>query len=111
MGIWPKREALLFCCFAFATAWIITAVGRFLDVVGLKARSKLQSAGVFGIIAVLVFFGVGLVVATGSFADNANAIRVCTEYAEQPESAAYKAAPCQRLYERRAERARRYMGE
>ena len=109
--MWQNRDYPLLLCLTFAAGWIILAIARFLDVVGVRTKTWVQKSGLLAIVFLLVCVGIGLLLATASYADNANAVRICSEFADKPNSAAHKASACQRIYKLRAERHRRLMGE
>ena len=90
-----------------ALLWYWLAVARAGQVAEFKSdtrrrRSLLAAGGL-----ALLFLGMGIVYAMGSFSDNRRYIQICTDYADKPGSGVFRDEACQRLYRQRVDFAER----
>lgn len=108
---WMTRDVVLRVGVIFSLVWMGLAIVRFMLVARFEDKTKLQTALSLMVIAVLVFVGLGLIIAVAKTADNANAVRVCSAYADAHEHMLHNHPVCQRLYEDREGRTKGYVGD
>lgn len=110
-GAWQNKGLIFGTIVSFSILWIGISILRFLDVVEARTKGFLQSMKAFFAVTILVSAGIGLLVLTASYADNAKIVRICNDYRSLPSSAAYNDALCQKLYKARADKERIYLGQ
>lgn len=110
-GAWQNKDLVLGTTVGFAIIWIAISILRFLDVVQAPTSGFRQTIKAWFAVTILVALGVGLVLQTASYADNAKIVAICSDYRSLPNSAAHNDELCQKLYKDRADKERSYMGQ
>lgn len=101
MGIMLHKGSLLAVAVLLAFLWFYLSVRRAYEVAGFKAETRIHRLAFTMLGASLLAIGGGIVFAVASIADNNRVVRICGDYADKPDSAIYRDAACQRLYQDR----------
>lgn len=103
LGAMLHKEKLFTAAIVTAIFWYYLSAMRAFQVAEFKGETKAKRVLIVFIGAALFIAGAGIVRTVGSMADNARAVRICSDYAEKPDTTIYRDAVCQRLYEMRRE--------
>ena len=110
-GTWQNKDLVLGTAAGFSILWIAISILRFLDVVQAPTKGIRQTIKAWFAVTILVALGIGLVLQTASYADNAKIVRICSDYRSLPNSVAHNDELCQKLYKDRAVKERSYLGQ